>query len=587
MTSYLFSCPPGATGDVFKIYSDSGATTTAVIYPNGGSASAITGSTIVANGFAPIRFLGAAGVLTLYARQLDALSTPIGSTITLTGRDTTVVPGTVDLSSVKGRLGSAPVLGGYQVFQGISNGTDTGVNTMKKHVLPAGVGLDLFSLRYGNHNSTGAGENAGANTVTVHASVGLSTTGPWFEVSKDGATSMPVAGGADIETDPIALTVPAGGTFYEKVFGLPAASGVWSATGTIGAAGTTYWCSHSNGETDLSQSTAAFTATSGTKPFASNAIVSHTQPGNYPSVFIIGDSIAGGQGDGVLANAGFMYYAYQGVLPYVRAAVSGSKLQNWNDPALGRHRAGLGRGCNVAHEHYETNDITAGRTLAQLQADMLTLWFSMSRRGMKLFTDTLGPVTTDTTTFWATLAGQVVDSHNTVRVGRNNWIRDGAPIDATSKAPVAVGTSSNVLRMTQTGHPLAGYFEIADTVESARDSGKWAVHPRARQVTDFATTTGVATITSATAAFTAADVGLGLAISGAISTVVNYCQILSVTNATTAVVNNAALITGTVTGATGEIGAYWGTPEGTHPQNANHQLMAAAISIPAILAAVA
>ena len=58
---------------------------------------------------------------------------------------------------------------------------------------------------------------------------------------------------------------------------------------------------------------------------------------------------------------------------------------------------------------------------------------------------------------WATVGNQTQRSDDLPR--RSEQLdRDGAPIDATSLAPVAVGTSSSVLRMGATGHPCAGYF---------------------------------------------------------------------------------------------------------------------------------
>ncbi len=34
---------------------------------------------------------------------------------------------------------------------------------------------------------------------------------------------------------------------------------------------------------------------------------------------------------------------------------------------------------------------------------------------------------------------------------------------------------SPIVRAGDTGHPLVGYFDVADATESARDSGKWRV----------------------------------------------------------------------------------------------------------------
>lgn len=128
-----------------------------------------------------------------------------------------------------------------------------------------------------------------------------------------------------------------------------------------------------------------------------------------------------------------------------------------------------------------TNDLAAGRTLAQIQADLLTVWTTVANRNARVYTATVPPLATSTDS-WATLGNQTPPAFESVRIALNAWLRDGSPIDATSKAAVAVGTSSNVLRAGASGHPLAtatgvtgGYFEVADAVESARDSGKWKV----------------------------------------------------------------------------------------------------------------
>lgn len=52
----------------------------------------------------------------------------------------------------------------------------------------------------------------------------------------------------------------------------------------------------------------------------------------------------------------------------------------------------------------------------------------------------------------------------------NDWLRDGSPL--VDGAPAAIGTVG-ALRMGQAGHPLYGLFEVADVVETARNSGRW------------------------------------------------------------------------------------------------------------------
>jgi hypothetical protein len=113
---------------------------------------------------------------------------------------------------------TSPVSGAYQVVQQTSNATDVGVNTLTRHVLPGDVGAEVLRLRFTNSGCGPNGDVDNANPVTVTASVGLTTTGPWFPVRRNGSRTMTLDGGADLESDPVALHIVAGGTFYTKTF---------------------------------------------------------------------------------------------------------------------------------------------------------------------------------------------------------------------------------------------------------------------------------------------------------------------------------------------------------------------------------
>jgi hypothetical protein len=68
--------------------------------------------------------------------------------------------------------------------------------------------------------------------------------------------------------------------------------------------------------------------------------------------------------------------------------------------------------------------------------------------------------------------------------------------------------AAGTLRAGDTGHPLKGYHEIADTLESARQLRHLEAGDGSCVVTDAAMTSGQAGLTSATANFTSAD-GVG------------------------------------------------------------------------------
>lgn len=104
-------------------------------------------------------------------------------------------------------------------------------------------------------------------------------------------------------------------------------------------------------------------------------------------------------------------------------------------------------------------------------ANALTgVWRTCADAGQRVHACTITPV--DTSGTFTTTAGQTAGAHNATRAAVNDWIRAGAPINSTTLAYVPVGTVG-ALTAGQPGHPLIDWFETADTVETARNSGIW------------------------------------------------------------------------------------------------------------------
>jgi hypothetical protein len=277
-------------------------------------------------------------------------------------------------------------------------------------------------------------------------------------------------------------------------------------------------------------------------------------------------------------------FAIRANRPFVNCGLSGETAQVF---AAGPTSSGIYRrfallaGCSQIVANHGINDLNTGRTLVQLQANVLTIagFFPKS----KVWWGTITPYA-DSTDAYATLANQTHHFTVTVegyRTTFNDWLRAGAPIDPTTKVAVAVGTGGALLAG-QAGHPLAGYVEITDQVETARNSGFWVSN--GRSVTDAAmasTSSGI--VTSATAAFSAGDVGKRAYVAGAVVTSANGPPptILSVQSATQATLSANA--TGIVSGAAMGIGAYAYTLDGLHPYIEAVAAIAAAIPTGALL----
>jgi lysophospholipase L1-like esterase len=243
--------------------------------------------------------------------------------------------------------------------------------------------------------------------------------------------------------------------------------------------------------------------------------------------------------------------------------------------AASLRRLGMVNRCTSAIIQLGINDMSF--SLTTLQTNLLTLAKFMRRQGIpKVFFITISPFTTSTDG-WATTANQTPTGSNGNRVTHNNWVRAGCPVNATTLAPVAVGTGG-ALFAGQSGHPVTGYFEVADTVESARDSGKWKA--ARRTVSTGAMTNGVKTLDATGAAFVAGlisaggDVASTINVMGAGSGGAMYTSFVDTRNSATQVSMLDAAST-TVSGALVAIGTM--TRDGVHPSTDAHLLMSAAI----------
>ncbi|MDO7843473.1 SGNH/GDSL hydrolase family protein [Sphingomonas immobilis] len=170
-----------------------------------------------------------------------------------------------------------------------------------------------------------------------------------------------------------------------------------------------------------------------------------------PVVQAVGDSIAAGAQDSVRTASGDYGFIAQALgaanIPFINTGVASDQAQNYVKSHIGR--AAASRYATDIIIQYGVNDFNAGRTAAQLATDISTIASYFYDR--RVWLTTITPRATSTDTF-ATLANQTTHSSNAQRVIYNNMVRNG-------QIP-----------------GVAGYFEVADQVESARDSGLWKVN---------------------------------------------------------------------------------------------------------------
>ncbi|MDN4173902.1 hypothetical protein QWY28_13155 [Nocardioides sp. SOB77] len=292
-----------------------------------------------------------------------------------------------------------------------------------------------------------------------------------------------------------------------------------------------------------------------------------------PTVGILGDSIDYGSGDGPNDLGWAVRLCVAEGLGYVQAAVPGDRANTFlTSPVTTRGRYALLAGCTHVLEGFGVNDSNAGRTTAQIQADRLRIWTDLHRRGIKVIGRTITPRTTSTDG-WTTTAGQAViatSGQDVVRRDFNAWLRDGAPIDATTKAVTSVGDATNVLRAGDDEHPLDAVWDAAAAVETSPTSGLWK--PPERRLTDASWASGSAHLLSPSGAFTSADIGKSItAIGGGPADALYQATITSITSPTDAVVGGAGFGTAVASGGVVGIGTY--TTDGIHPAATGHIAM--------------
>ncbi|MGE5309728.1 MAG: SGNH/GDSL hydrolase family protein, partial [Sphaerimonospora mesophila] len=301
-------------------------------------------------------------------------------------------------------------------------------------------------------------DNANSASITVQAMVFAPGSSTGTVVTVGGNPSWTINGGNWIQTDPIPISVTAGQQFDVQTY----VSGTqWYPTLVYSG----WWAANSNQAT--SGSAKITSGSSSSSGLYMPAVITGQRTGG--AVLIMGDSIAY---NSALPTLGYIEKGLEGNYGAINAAVAGDRLywfragrRNTNMSLFARNDA------TTTIVEYCRNDLEDGRSVAQMQADLIWLWSDRSGAGQRVIQTTITPRTTSTDS-WATTGNQTV-ANATIearRVQLNDWIRAGAPI--VSGAAVAPGTSGALLAG-QAGHPLYTYWEITDQVETARNSGIW------------------------------------------------------------------------------------------------------------------
>lgn len=399
----------------------------------------------------------------------------------------------------------------------------------------------VFFGKYASAGSTP--EDTLTNSVTLKCAIETSG-GTVIPVYFSGSRTGTLSDGATLVSDSVGLSLSAGDYVWLRIRQEKGAS--------------TYHFSNVTIRGTASGSGEGYTTSdyvdSGTIPSADYVgllpivVTGDVSIGKSNGVLVVGDSISIGDND-LPESLGWVERATSAYYPLTLLGVGGERASHFVTVSNSDHRlAAAQQGRNrVAICTYGTNDWAAGDSAATIEANLLTIWTRLAALGVRVYQTTITPRPTSTSNNWTTVAGQTAAATDSVRVAVNTYIR-------TLPAP------------------LAGYLEVADAVESARDSGKWYCPSASSYSGTSAGTTSGTTVTPSGSPGWTTNQWAGYVCRNATAGTVGLIR-----SNTAGVLTLAASMSFTA-GDTVEI---WGTytRDGVHPSMLGYQAIAARVAL--------
>lgn len=311
--------------------------------------------------------------------------------------------------------------------------------------------ISTLQLIWGAWYSNDAfGEKALGASLTVTAAIEY-PAGTVTQVKFGGSAQGSAASGANLTSDAVAISIPRGARFWLRYY-------MTSTAGMIYVGGNTLnYIDEANGDcfefgasgvTDKTLS-GTYTNTSAGQGFCSPplAIVGPTR---RPSFVCYGDS----RFTGLMDRYGDAAFQHGEVERGIGREFAVSMFSQSSETAAGfasgsgARRMAMAAYASHAICGYGINDLGAGASTVQTRLAAVWTAIKAANPAIKVHQTTISPSTTSTDS-WATLANQTVFSSESQRTAVNAYIR-GQPA------------------------PLDGVLDIADVVESSRNSGKWA-----------------------------------------------------------------------------------------------------------------
>lgn len=348
------------------------------------------------------------------------------------------------LQPVTNRTSFAPAtLSASNGGPGKSDGVATGANY--RQILKTLVPFHAPRFVYTNCINNNGSEADGDNPITIRAAIELPGGAGFIPITFGGQRSITIQPGATVQSDPVGFSssLTSSPNWYVRTNVSVASAGMtWplqlmAATGDQAETGTSV--------TD--KTTSGTIATNFLRMYGPATVLGVAEV-ETQSLALTGDSIGGGYNH-TYQNSFLTLAAERLMIPYINLCAGSEVSGKWGANQARFRRAPLLRHCTHVIFQDGTNSFGGGLTFSQVQATQQLAWDYFKSLGLTVIQTTITPRTTSTDS-WATTANQSIFDAGIEanRVQFNAWVR-------TLPAP------------------LSGYIEVADTVETARDSGKW------------------------------------------------------------------------------------------------------------------
>ncbi len=305
-----------------------------------------------------------------------------------------------------------------------SPGTALSTTYRIQHVIP--YACSSIRLEYGNFNITSAGtESSPGNTITVSAALEYDEYS--YQLTFGGQTSVSIAPGQLVTSDPLKISIPAGTTVFSRTCPSVSKTGLkWPYT-TVGQS--TDGMSAVNTNATLQEGGLQYGANN-QYVYGPSAMLG-TISGTGGSVALVGDSIMQGVGDIAYEN-GFGVRALNNEVPFIRMAEPGTTAAEWANSNNTTDRMSLASHVNYVVCNLGTNDLGSS-TVSQIESNLTTLWNRFNNMGIKVYQTTLTPKTYSTDNW--------LSNTNQTPYGINIS-------NATNARPIVITTSQNHLLAT-------------------------------------------------------------------------------------------------------------------------------------------